>query len=440
MILPRTSPYLSVLMIFLLVSVLYAGIAVGITWDSPRSGMWGIGFGIILFMGGLILAYSIFGVHKTKSADESTAENARKPDPPNGFQQEHSGSPAMDLQQMGFIFPQITNYLSKSEAREKFPDIFAQSKIMRSIFSQILKVAPTDATVLISGESGTGKELVATGIYEHSLRNGKPFVKLNCVAIPEGLLESELFGHEKGAFTGATSQKQGKFELANKGTIFLDEIGDMPMATQAKLLRALQEKEFERVGGTKPIKVDVRFIAATNKNLANMVKNGEFREDLFYRLNVFSIHLPPLRERREDISVILEQMMKDLPRPAQVSSTALQFMMTYAWPGNIRELRNVIERSALMAENGMIEPAHLPPHILTTKGLASQSLSMETSEDASLDDRLRELEKLMILEAMIKAGGIQVKAAQILGIKERSLWHRIKKHQIDVPTIKSLHK
>ncbi|MDD2672299.1 MAG: sigma-54 dependent transcriptional regulator [Syntrophales bacterium] len=440
MILPRTSPYLSVLMIFLLVSVLYAGIAVGITWDSPRSGMWGIGFGIILFMGGIILAYSIFGVHKTKSADESTAENARKPDPPNGFQQEHSGSPAMDLQQMGFIFPQITNYLSKSEAREKFPDIFAQSKIMRSIFSQILKVAPTDATVLISGESGTGKELVATGIYEHSLRNGKPFVKLNCVAIPEGLLESELFGHEKGAFTGATSQKQGKFELANKGTIFLDEIGDMPMATQAKLLRALQEKEFERVGGTKPIKVDVRFIAATNKNLANMVKNGEFREDLFYRLNVFSIHLPPLRERREDISVILEQMMKDLPRPAQVSSTALQFMMTYAWPGNIRELRNVIERSALMAENGMIEPAHLPPHILTTKGLASQSLSMETSEDASLDDRLRELEKLMILEAMIKAGGIQVKAAQILGIKERSLWHRIKKHQIDVPTIKSLHK
>jgi transcriptional regulator with PAS, ATPase and Fis domain len=441
MILSRTNPYISILMIFLLVSVLYAGIAVGITWNSPRSGLWGIGFGVILFVGGLILAYSIFGLQKPKEENGRTAGDVKKPDLPNTLPQErsHGGAPT-DLEQMGFIFPQITNYLSKSESREKFPDIFAQSKIMRSIFSQILKVAPTDATVLVSGESGTGKELIATSLYEHSLRNGKPFVKLNCVAIPEGLLESELFGHEKGAFTGATAQKQGKFELANKGTIFLDEIGDMPMATQAKLLRALQEKEFERVGGTKPIKVDVRFIAATNKNLANMVKNGEFREDLFYRLNVFSIHLPPLRERREDISVILEQMMKDLPRPAQVSSTALQFLMAYSWPGNIRELRNVIERSALMAENGIIEPAHLPPHILTTRGLASQSFPLEVSEESSLDDRLRDLEKLMILEAMIKAGGVQVMAAQLLGIKERSLWHRIKKHQIDVPTIKSLHK
>src|SRR5450759_1549881 len=192
------------------------------------------------------------------------------------------------------VFDQITSILSKVEAKELFPGIIGQCTLMRGIFAQILKVARTDSTVLISGESGTGKELVATSLFEHSFRRDKPFIKLNCVAIPEGLLESELFGHEKGSFTGAISQKIGKFELANGGTIFLDEIGDMPLATQAKLLRVLQEKEFERVGGNQTIHVDVRFIAATNKNLMEMVKQGTFREDLYYRLDVFSIYLPPV--------------------------------------------------------------------------------------------------------------------------------------------------
>ena len=202
-------------------------------------------------------------------------------------------TPRDDLERFAQVFDKVTDVLGKVEAQQLFPDIIGQDRNIRGIFNQILKVAPTDSTILISGESGTGKELVATSIYKHSLRKDKPFVKLNCVAIPEGLLESELFGHEKGAFTGATAKKPGKFKMANGGTLFLDEIADMPLATQAKILRALQEKEFETVGGTESVKVDVRFIAATNKNLPRMVAEGQFREDLYYRLNVISIHLPP---------------------------------------------------------------------------------------------------------------------------------------------------
>ena len=205
---------------------------------------------------------------------------------------ERTGNITDDLSQINRVFDNVANILSNVEARELFPHIIGSSAAMRNIFTQIIKVAPTDSTVLITGESGTGKEMIASSIYEHSLRKGKPFIAINCVAIPEGLLESELFGHEKGSFTGATAQKKGKFEIADGGTVFLDEIGDMPMATQAKLLRALQEKEFERVGGTTPIRVDVRFIAATNKNLIQMIKEGKFREDLYFRLNVFSIILP----------------------------------------------------------------------------------------------------------------------------------------------------
>jgi len=304
---------------------------------------------------------------------------------------------------------------------------------MRGIFSQILKVAPTDATVLITGESGTGKELVAQSIYQHSLRKDGPFIKLNCVAIPEGLLESELFGHEKGSFTGATAQKRGKFELAHGGTILLDEIGDMPLATQAKLLRVLQEKEFERVGGTKPIRVDIRIIASTNKNLTKLVQEGKFREDLFYRLNVFSLHLPPLRDRREDIPALAQGFLETAPKSAEISSSALQLLMGFHWPGNVRELKNVIERAAVMAENGIIEPQHLPVQI--SGGLVGQAMQ-EVPEQANLDDRLAEIEKRFIIDALTRADGVQVKAAQILGIKERSLWHRVKKYNIDVTSIK----
>ena len=336
------------------------------------------------------------------------------------------------------VFDQITSILSKVEAKELFPGIIGQCTLMRGIFAQILKVARTDSTVLISGESGTGKELVATSLFEHSFRRDKPFIKLNCVAIPEGLLESELFGHEKGSFTGAISQKIGKFELANGGTIFLDEIGDMPLATQAKLLRVLQEKEFERVGGNQTIHVDVRFIAATNKNLMEMVKQGTFREDLYYRLNVFSIYLPPLRERKEDIPLLAAHFLEGMENPLKLSPQSLQILTTYPWPGNIRELQNTLERAAVLTDTGMIDPPHLAVHI--NGDLPTQVLQRPESTQSSIDERLEEIEKGLIIEALNRSGGVQVKAAEILGINQRSLWHRIKKLGIDVETLKSQQK
>jgi len=349
-----------------------------------------------------------------------------------------------EIDHFNMVFREVTNLLGKVEAKELFPEIIGQSNIMRGLFSQILKVASTDATVLVMGESGTGKELIATSIFEHSPRKDKPFVKLSCVAIPEGLLESELFGHEKGAFTGATARKIGKFELANKGTILLDEIGDMPLETQAKLLRVLQEKEFERVGGTRPIKVDVRFIAATNKDLQKMVKEGKFREDLFYRINAFTMALPSLDKRREDIPLLISHFLEVAPKPARLSSDALQILMNYSWPGNVRELRNIIERIALMAEDGVVEPPDIPANILTDSGMdridykrdRRNDVELHNNEKISIDDRLRDLEKKMIVEALLSTHGVQARAAEQLGIKERSLWHRIKKYEIDISSMK----
>ena len=254
------------------------------------------------------------------------------------------------------------------------------------------------------------------------------------MAIPEGLLESELFGHEKGAFTGAFTRKKGKFEMADGGAIFLDEIGDMPPTTQAKLLRVLQEKEFERVGGTQPVRVDVRFITATNKNLPEMIKTGSFREDLFYRLNVFSLHLPPLRERREDIPFLIEHFLERSGKELTVSQRAMQLLLGYNWPGNIRELQNVIERAAVFAE-GTIEAAHLPAALT---GEVSALSDEKGGDEKQLDERLGEIEKGMIIEAITRAGGIQTRAAEMLGINPRSLWHRIKKYGIDVSSLKKL--
>lgn len=337
-----------------------------------------------------------------------------------------------EVQRYSKVLSQVSNLLSKVEARELFPGIIGHSRVMREIFGQILKVAPTDSTVLISGESGTGKELIAASVFEHSARRDKPFVTINCVAIPEGLLESELFGHEKGSFTGAIAQKKGKFEVATGGTIFLDEIGDMPLATQAKLLRVLQERVFERVGGTKPIEVDVRFLAATNKDLPAMVRVGTFREDLYYRINVFSIRLPALRERREDIPALVDHFLERAGRTSRVSPDAMQLLLGHSWPGNVRELQNAIERAVVIAEED-IEPAHLPPE------LKGEVLTDTRSDDsASLDDRLAEIEKGMIIEAMTRMGGVQVRAAELLGINQRSLWHRIRKYRIDVASIKKL--
>jgi len=338
-----------------------------------------------------------------------------------------------DMEHLDRVLEHVTTILGKIEARDLFPQIVGQSRAMRGILGQIMKVAPTDATVLILGESGTGKELVATSIYENSLRRGKPFIKINCVAIPESLLESELFGHEKGAFTGAVAQKKGKFEIANGGTILLDEIGDMPPATQAKLLRVLQEKEFERVGGTQTIRVDVRFITSTNKDLSVMIKSGEFREDLYYRLNVFALTLPSLRERREDIPFLIEHFLQKAGKDLAVSQRAMQLILGYDWPGNVRELQNMTERAAVIAE-GSIEPGHLPPELHGALGVVANNSEMD--EGITLDERMAGIEKGMIIEAISRADGVQARAAQLLGINPRSLWHRVKKHQIDVGSLK----
>ncbi len=337
-----------------------------------------------------------------------------------------------DLTNMAKVFDNVASILSKVEARELFPDVIGASASMRNIFTQTIKVAPTESTVLLTGESGTGKELIAQSIFEHSLRRNKPFIKINCVAIPEGLLESELFGHEKGSFTGAVAQKKGKFEIADGGTIFLDEIGDMPLVTQAKLLRVLQEKKFERVGGSKTITVDVRFIAATNKDLPELIRQKLFREDLFFRLNVFSIELPPLRERREDIPFLANHFLTSSARPAKLSSSALPILIGYSWPGNVRELKNILEQSSILSEKGIIEDYHLP-HFMR-----QSALPVKVNDNISLDNRLDLMEKETIIDALKNSAGVQVRAAQLLGITQRSLWHRIKKHKIDVNMIKNL--
>ncbi len=326
----------------------------------------------------------------------------------------------------------------------QFPNIIGQEDSIKKVLNQVNMVSNTDTTVLIIGETGTGKELIAQAIHENSPRRDKPFIKLNCVAIPEGLIESELFGHEKGAFTGAINRKIGKFELADKGTIFLDEIGDMTLSTQIKLLRILQEKEFERVGGTLPIKVDVRIIAATNKDLFTEVKEKRFRDDLFYRLNVVMIFLPPLRERKKDIPLLIEHFLEKISKVFRkkidkISKEVMDILTEYKWPGNIRELENTIERAVVMLTESeeIIKISHLPLYL---RGL-SQGASYKPSKiTTSLDESVAQFEKEIILEALYNAKGIQSYAAKELGITERSLWHRIKKYGININRIKKLQK
>jgi transcriptional regulator with PAS, ATPase and Fis domain len=340
------------------------------------------------------------------------------------------------IQQFTNVFDQVTSVLSRIDARHFFPNIICESLEMRRLLSLIKKVAPTDSTVLILGESGTGKELVATSIHDNSEREDQAFIKLNCAAIPAELLESELFGHEKGAFTGASGRKPGKFDMANGGTLFLDEIGDMPHNLQSKILRVLQEQEFYRVGGSATIKVNVRIIASTNKNLEKMVREGTFREDLFHRLNVFTLHLPPLRDRKEDIPLLVDYLLQNAPRELTISPMALQMLMAFSWPGNIRELQNTIESASVIAENGIIKPTHLPAKI-TGVFDQNQLTAGKNTAKISLDERLKEIEKSIIIEALKKTGGVQVRATELLGINQRSLWHRIKKYDIDVKGIKN---
>jgi len=313
--------------------------------------------------------------------------------------------------------------------------IIGKSGAIQEVLRLVSRVAATTATVLIWGETGTGKELIARAIHQNSARRGKPMVKLNCAGIPEGLLESELFGFEKGAFTGAVERKLGKFELADQGTIFLDEIGDMNPGAQAKILRILQEMEFERLGGIKPIKIDVRVIAATNRDLTEAVKQGTFREDLFHRLNLFSIHNPALRQRVEDIPTLSEHFLKDANRRFErnirsISSEAMNLLMSYQWPGNVRELKNTIERSVLITDGDILTSKFLPSHI--TKQVSDRNPATAPVLERDLAETLRNVERQLIMDALERADNVQRKAAKLLGVTERVLWYKIKKLQIDV--------
>ena len=313
--------------------------------------------------------------------------------------------------------------------RYSFSNIIGKSRKMQEVFYLIKQVANSNATVLLLGESGTGKELVANAIHYNSSRADKPFIKVNCAALPANLVEAELFGYEKGAFTGAIKSKEGKFELADKGTIFLDEIGALALDAQAKLLRVLQEKELERLGGKRPRKVDVRLIAATNKDLARAVERGEFRDDLFYRLNVYPIYLPPLREREADILLLAEYFLekyakqygKDIRR---VSTPAIDALMQYHWPGNVRELENCMERAVLLCEDQVIRTYHLPPTLQTAK-------DTNTYQTLSLQEAVENLEVELITDALKETRGSIRKSAQLLQTTERILGYKIKKYGID---------
>jgi len=321
----------------------------------------------------------------------------------------------------------------------QFKEIIGQSESIKSVLSLVTKVAPLDSTVLITGKSGTGKELIAHAIHQRSRRCESPFIKVNCAAIPDGLLESELFGHEKGAFTGAHTQRPGKFELAHQGTIFLDEVGDMSPATQAKVLRVLEQKELERVGGRETFKVDVRVIAATNQDLSQAMKEKRFRDDLYFRLNVFPIKLPPLRERKEDIPLLVDHFIEEANLKLGtsingVSKDAMELLLGYEWPGNIRELKNVMERAATLAEEDLITSKIAT---LSFEGPKERKDFSIPEAPTSLGETVEEMERQLILNALQKTGGVQIEAAKILGINEKNLWKKIKKHGIDVKELKS---
>ena len=323
-----------------------------------------------------------------------------------------------------------TSHLQQ-ELREKydFDNIIGNSSPMRQIYAQVSQVARSNATVLLRGESGTGKEMIANAIHYNSLRSKKPFIKINCAALPETLIESELFGYEKGAFTGATSRKKGRFELADSGTLFLDEIGDLPPQTQIKLLRVLQEREFERLGGTETIKVNVRLIAATNKDLEKELADGGFREDLFYRLNVFSIFLPPLRERKADILLLAEHFLEKYEkiynkRVRRISTPAIDMLTAYHFPGNVRELENAIERAIVVCDESVIHGHHLPPTLQTAE-------ISDTVTKTTLESAVAAFEKDLIQDALKTSNGNCSKAAELLNTSERIINYKIKKYSIN---------
>jgi len=316
------------------------------------------------------------------------------------------------------------------ESQFDFSNIVGRCKPMMEMYETLSLVSPSEATVLIRGESGTGKELVANAIHQNSPRKDNPFIKVNCAALPETLLESELFGHDKGAFTGAVGQKKGRFAHAHTGTIFLDEIAEMPVSTQVKILRVLQEQEFEPLGSSKTVKVDIRIIAATNRILEEEIENGDFREDLYYRLNVVSIRIPPLRERKDDILLLADFFLKKYTDKNKkmikgFSPRTIDLLMRHSWPGNVRELENAVERSVILSREEMITPDYLPDTIKSLDAEASAGHSY-----FSAGQSLKDVEKQMILRTLEETEGNRTHAAEILGISRRTLQLKLKKYDI----------
>ncbi len=313
--------------------------------------------------------------------------------------------------------------------RFSFQNLIGDSPAMSKLIALLDRVAPSQVNVLITGESGTGKELVAKALHQNSDRKKHPFVPINCGAIPEHLLESELFGHEKGAFTGADKRKEGLFESADNGTLFLDEIGELPMGMQVKLLRVLQEREFRRVGGTNTISLNIRLVAATNQDLSEKIKQGDFREDLFYRLNVVSIELPPLRTRRDDVPLLINKFYKRLTGKAEYSiqKQALELLLKYDWPGNVRELENLVERCVVLGDTEELTIECLPEQIKKESRNHCGELGDLPDDGFDLDQWLEDVERTILLNALEKAGGVRKKAAALLGINFRSIRYRLGK-------------
>jgi len=325
----------------------------------------------------------------------------------------------------------------RQELRERydFSNLLGTSGPMRQICEQVAQVARTMTTALIRGESGTGKELIAHAIHYNSLRANKPFVKVSCAALPDSLIESELFGYEKGAFTGAQARKKGRFELAEGGTLFLDEIGDINLGTQVKLLRVLQEREYERLGGTETLKSNVRLVAATNKDLEKAIQEGTFREDLYYRLNVFTIFVPPLRERKTDLLLLADHFLESFSRThskniKRISTPAIDMLMSYHWPGNVRELENTLERAILVCDGHVIHAHHLPPTLQTAEASG-------TVTRVSLRDAVAAYEKDLISDALKTTRGNRAKAARLLNTTERIINYQVRKYSIDYRRFKS---
>jgi Nif-specific regulatory protein len=323
-----------------------------------------------------------------------------------------------------------THLRQELKDRYDFSSIIGTSGPVRQMYEQMAQVAPTNTTVLIRGESGTGKELIAHAIHYNSPRANKPFVKVSCAALPDSLIESELFGYERGAFTGADQRKKGRFELAEGGTLFLDEIGDINLSTQVKLLRVLQEREFERLGSTETIRINVRLLTATNKDMERAIAAGTFREDLYYRLNVFSIFVPPLRERKADLLLLVDHFLEKFSREhhkniKRISTPAIDMLMSYHWPGNVRELENTLERSVLMCDGQVIHGHHLPPSLQTAEASG-------TVTRVSLADAVAGFEKDLIQDALKTTRGNRAKAARLLDTTERVLNYKVKKYGVDV--------